>query len=53
MQYFQEYKIKKQATYSHINFYNLMSVAPKLLKCRVNTTYFVKNHGIISKYFEA
>ena len=29
-----------------------MSVAPKLMNCRVNTTYFFKNHEILFKYFD-
>ena len=29
-----------------------MSVAPGLMNCRVNTTYFVKNNEILFKYFE-
>ena len=29
-----------------------MSVAPKLLNCRVNMTYFVKNDEILMGYLE-
>ena len=29
----------------------LMSAAPKLMNCKVNTTYFVKNYKILLKYF--
>ena len=29
-----------------------MRVAPKLLGCRVNMTYFVKNHEILMTCFE-
>ena len=29
-----------------------MGVAPKLMNCRVNMTYFVKNHEILINYFE-
>ena len=29
-----------------------MSVAPKLLNCRVNMTYFVKNYEILLDYFK-
>ena len=29
-----------------------MSVALKLMNCKVNTTYFVKNHDVFFKYFE-
>ena len=28
-----------------------MDVAPKLMNCRVNVKYFLKNHEIIFKYF--
>ena len=44
--------IKKQRAYNYKNLYELMSVAPKLLNCRVNMTYFVKNHEILMTYFE-
>ena len=30
-----------------------MSVSPKLLNCRVNMTYFVKNHEILMTYFKS
>ena len=29
-----------------------MRIAPKLLNCRVNMTYFVKNYEILLGYFE-
>ena len=29
-----------------------MRSAPKLMNCRVNMTYFVKNHEILMNYFE-
>ena len=29
-----------------------MSIAPKLMNCRVNMTYFVKNYEILLHYFE-
>ena len=29
-----------------------MRLAPKLLNCRVNMTYFAKNHEILFSYFE-
>ena len=29
-----------------------MRLAPRLLNCRVNMTYFVKNHEILFSYFE-
>ena len=28
-----------------------MSLAPKLSNCRVNVTYFYKNHEVFYKYF--
>ena len=37
-------KIKKQTIYNCRNLYKLMSIAPKLMNCWVNMTYFVKNH---------
>ena len=48
-----EFKIKKQTIYDYINLYALMSVAPKLLNCRVNMTYFVKNHEVLMTYLKA
>ena len=29
-----------------------MSIAPKIMNCRVNITYFVKNHEILLNYIE-
>ena len=29
-----------------------MRSAPKLMNCRVNMTYFIKNHEILMNYFE-
>ena len=29
-----------------------MRVAPKLFNCRVNATYFIKNHNILIDYFQ-
>ena len=49
---YRECGIKKQTTYNYKNLYKLMSVAAKLLNCRVNMTYFVKNHEILFTYFE-
>ena len=34
------------------NLYELMSVAPQFMNCRLNVTYFFKNHEIIFKYFD-
>ena len=48
-----EFKIKKQTIYDYLNLYDLMSVAPKLLNCRVNMTYFVKNYEILMTYFKS
>ena len=44
-------KIKKQVSYNYRNLFKLVSVAPKLINCRVNTTYFVKDHEILLNYF--
>ena len=44
-----EFKIKKQTIYDYINLYELMSVAPKLLNCRENMTYFVQNYEVFLK----
>ena len=49
---YRECVIKKQTIYSYRKLYKLMNVAPKLLNCRVNMTYFVKNHDILFNYFE-
>ena len=37
---YEECKIKRQTNYNYRNLYKLMSVAPKLMNCRVNTTCF-------------
>ena len=44
--------IKKQIIYNYKNLYKLMRLAPKLLNCRVNVTFFVKNHEILFNHFE-
>ena len=49
---YRECGIKKQTIYNYKNLYKLMRLAPKLLNCRVNMTYFVKNHEILFSYFE-
>ena len=46
-----EYGIKKQTTYNYKNLYKLMRIAPKLMNCRVNMTYFVLYHDILFNYF--
>ena len=50
---YKEFGIRKQRIYDYINLYELMSVAPKLLNCRVNMTYFVKIHEILMTYFKS
>ena len=50
---YEEFKINKQRIYDYINLYELMSVARKLLNCRVNMIYFVKNHEILMTYFKS
>ena len=49
---YRECGIKKQTVYNYRNLYKLMSVAPKLLCCRVNMTYFVENYASFMTYFE-
>ena len=44
--------IKKQTIYNYKNLYKLMRLAPKLLNCRVNMTFFVKNYEILFSHFE-
>ena len=44
--------IKKQKINNYRNLYKLMGNTPKLLNCRVNMTYFVKNHQILLTYFQ-
>ena len=44
--------IKKQTIYNYKNLYKLMKIAPKLMNCRVNMTYFVQHHEILMNYFE-
>ena len=43
--------IKIQIFYNYRNLYTLISLAQKLLNCRVNVTYIFKNHEILFKYF--
>ena len=49
---YRECGIKKQTIYNYRNLHELMSISPKLLNCRVNMTYFVKNHENLMSYFE-
>ena len=49
---YRECGIKKQRIYKNRNLYKLMSFAPKLLDCRVNVIYFVKNYGIHMAHLE-
>ena len=44
--------MKKQTIYNYKNLYKLMIIAPTLFNCRVNMTYFVKNHDIVLNYFQ-
>ena len=46
-----ECDMKKQTTYNYKNLYMLMRIAPKLMNCRANMTYFVLNHDILFNYF--
>ena len=46
-----ECKIKSQSVYNYKNLYKLMRIAPKLLNCRADMMYFVKNHHILFNYF--
>ena len=43
--------MKKQTIYNYKNLYKLMRIAPKLMNCRVNMTYFAQNHEILISYF--
>ena len=49
---YEECRIKRQTSYNYRNLYKLMSFAPKLMNCRVNVTYFFKNHEIFFRYFD-
>ena len=49
---YRECGITKQTIYNYRNLYKLMRIATKLLNCRVNMTYFVKNHEILFNNFE-
>ena len=40
------YTIKKTDSCNYRNFFKLMSAAPKPINCKINATYFVKNHDI-------
>ena len=44
-------KIKKQTSYNYKNLFKLMSGAPRLINCKINAMYFVKNHEILLNYF--
>ena len=48
---YKKYGIKRQTFYNYRNLYTLMSLVAKLLNCRVNVTYFFKNHEILFKSF--
>ena len=45
------YTIKKTDSYNYRNFFKLMSAAPKPINCKINATYFVKNHDIFFEIF--
>ena len=45
------WKVKRQASYNYRNFFRLMSATPKQINCKINATYFVKNHEILLNYF--
>ena len=49
---YRECGITKQTIYNYRNLYKLMRIATKSLNCRVNMTYFVKNHKILFNNFE-
>ena len=49
---YKECRIKRQTSHNYRNLYKLMSDAPKLMNCRVNATYFFKNHEVLFKYFD-
>ena len=42
----------QQSIYNYKNLFKLMGITPKVLNCRVNMTYFVKNHDILFNYFQ-
>ena len=44
-------RIKRQPSYTYRNLNKLMSVAPKLVNCRVNVTIFLKKYEILFKHF--
>ena len=44
-------KIKRQASYNYRNLFKLISAASKLINCKINATYFAKNHEILLNYF--
>ena len=43
---------KTQTIYDYKNLFKPMRLAPKLLNCRVNMTFFIKNHEILFSRFE-
>ena len=49
---YRECKIKRQIIYNYRNLYKLLSVAPNLLNCWVNMTYFVQNYEVLIGFFE-
>ena len=49
---YKECGMKKETTYDYKNLYKFMKIAPKLMNCRVNMTYFVLNHDVFFNYFK-
>ena len=49
---YRECGIKKQTIYNYRHLFKLLNVAPKLLGCRANMMYFVKNHDILITHLE-
>ena len=39
---YEKCRIKRQTSYNYRNLHKLMSVAPKLMNCRLNVTFFLK-----------
>ena len=48
-----EFMIKKQTIFDYIHLHELMSIAPKLLNCLQNMSYFVKNYEFLMTYFKS
>ena len=48
---YEQCRIKRQTSYNYRNLFKVMSVAPRLMNCRVNVTYYFKNHEILLNVF--